>query len=419
VEKLMPAVGVYPEYIYQAKKYRSSEYAEGIRKALENRDVIRNILNEHRTSSLPASWWPITVFCSKCNRDTTAITSWDGEWGVSYECSSCGNSETVDLRYTSSVKLFWRVDWPMRWAYERVDFEPAGKDHHSEGGSFDTAKKIVRIVYDYEAPVSFQYDFIGIKGRGGKISSSTGEVVSLKDVLKVYEPEVVRYMFAGTRPNSEFVISFDLDVVKIYEDYDRCERIYYGRENVSEKRREKEKRVYELSSISGVQKEVPYQLPFRHLCNLMQIHEGDSETVLALVEKEVRKNGTAEHKRFMNSLDKLKVRAGCAWNWVSNFSPEDFQFRLVNGDVPIVPLEQNMLAAVKKLGKEFDERFDTLDERSLSELIYSTAQSSGIEPRDFFKAVYSVLIGKEKGPRLASFMLSIGREKVEKIFSRY
>ena len=419
VERLMPVVGIYPEYIYQSKKYRNSEYAEGIKKALKNREIIRNILNEHRTSPLSENWWPITVFCSKCNRDTTSVTDWDANWRVSYECSSCGNSETVDLRNTASVKLFWRVDWPMRWSYEKVDFEPAGKDHHSEGGSFDTAKKIVREIYDYEPPVTFQYDFIGIKGRGGKISSSTGEVVSLKDVLEVYQPEVVRYMFAGTRPNSEFVISFDLDVIKIYEDYDRCERIYYGLENVSEKRRNKEKRIYELSSVSGVQKNAPYQLPFRHLCNLMQIHEGDSAAVLAFVEEEAENKGKENHARFINSQDKLKVRAGCAWNWVRNFSPEDFQFRLVDKETPIVPLDKIMLGAVKKLAFEFERGFNSLDERALSELIYSTAQEAGVEPREFFKAVYKVLIGKEKGPRLASFMLSIGKEKTKKIFSRY
>ena len=66
----------------------------------------------------------------------------------------------------------------MRWSVEGVDFEPAGKDHHSEGGSFSTSKGIARKVYDHEPPVTFQYDFLSIKGRGGKISSSSGEVIS-------------------------------------------------------------------------------------------------------------------------------------------------------------------------------------------------------------------------------------------------
>ena len=419
IEKLMPAVGIYPEYIYQAERYRNSVYAEGIKKALVNKEIIRRILNEHRTQPLADNWWPVTVFCSSCNRDTTEITGWDGEYGISYTCTSCGNEETADLRRTSSVKLFWRVDWPMRWAFEKVDFEPAGKDHHSEGGSFDTARKIVRQVYGYEPPVTFQYDFIGIKGRGGKISSSTGEVVSLKDVLEVYQPEIVRYLFAGTRPNTEFVISFDLDVIKIYEDYDRCERIYYGLENVSEKRQEKERRIYELSSVSGVQTEAPYQLPFRHLCNLMQIHNGDSEKVLSLLKEEIKETCEDEYKRYVNSMKTLKIRAACAWNWITGFAPEDFQFRLVEENSPPVSLEENIISAVRQLAEEFNLKYDSLDERSLSGLIYSAAQDNNIEPRDFFKAVYRILIGKEKGPRLASFMLSIGREKVHSIFSRY
>lgn len=163
-----------------------------------------------------------------------------------------------------------------------VDFEPAGKDHHSEGGSFDTAEKIVREVYGGEAPVSFQYDFIRIKGRGGKISSSTGEVISLRDVLEIYPPEIVRFLFAGTRPNSEFAISFDLDVLKIYEDYDKCERVYFGVQQISEKKKAKERRIYELSQVDGIPSEMPYQVPLRHLCNLLQIHGGDTEAVIAL-----------------------------------------------------------------------------------------------------------------------------------------
>ena len=35
VETVLPLVGIVPEYLYQAKNYRSSKYAEGIRCALE------------------------------------------------------------------------------------------------------------------------------------------------------------------------------------------------------------------------------------------------------------------------------------------------------------------------------------------------------------------------------------------------
>ena len=37
VEKILPTVGVYPEYLYQAERYRTNKYATDIRTALEHR----------------------------------------------------------------------------------------------------------------------------------------------------------------------------------------------------------------------------------------------------------------------------------------------------------------------------------------------------------------------------------------------
>ena len=407
LEALLPVVGVEPEYIYQAARYRASKYARGIRTALEHRDTIRRLLNEHRTKPLPDDWWPVSVFSNFTDRDNTTVLGWDGEWGVTYRCEDTGKEETVDLRETSAVKLPWRIDWPMRWKEEGVDFEPAGKDHHSEGGSFDTAEKIVNEVYGGEAPVSFQYDFIRIKGRGGKISSSTGEVISLKDVLEIYTPEIVRYMFAGTRPNTEFAISFDLDVLKIYEDYDKCERIYFGVQQVNEKKKAKENRIYELSQINGIPSEMPYQVPLRHLCNLLQIHGGDIDAVIGLFDdiKEEQK-------------DRLKARAGCAWNWITRYSPEDFRFSLRSDSDPVPDLNKKELKALSLLSAEV-EKLSGHTERSLGEAIYSIAEESELEPKDLFTTVYKVLIGKEKGPRLAGFMMIVGKEKLQSILGRY
>lgn len=118
LESLLPVVGVNPEYIYQASRYRSSKYAEGIRTALEHRDTIRRLLNEHRTNPLPEDWWPVSVFSNFTDRDNTKVLGWDGEWGVTYRCEDTGKEETVDLRETSAVKLPWRIDWPMRWKEE-------------------------------------------------------------------------------------------------------------------------------------------------------------------------------------------------------------------------------------------------------------------------------------------------------------
>lgn len=410
LESQLHRVGIDPDYIYQASQYQKATYAEGIRTALAHRDTIRGILNQYRSEPLPEGWWPVTVFSGFTNRDTTTVLEWDGEWRLTYRCTETEKTETVDLRETGVVKLLWRIDWPMRWAHEQVDFEPAGKDHHSEGGSFDTAEQIVRAVYGHEPPVTFQYDFISIKGRGGKMSSSSGEVISLRDVLEVYQPEVLRYLFAGTKPNSEFAISFDLDVIKIYEDFDKCERIYFGREEVSEKRQEKERRIYELSQVTDVPASLPVQIPFRHLCNLLQIHAGNLEAALQAMPGYDQLDQDLRN-RAMN-------RARCAWNWIQTFAPEDFRFHLNGLDDPIPELSDDESRAIEELRLLVAGDLDSLSDRELQNAIYEIARKNGLEPKDFFQVLYQVLVGRDKGPRLGSFIHTIGADRFLEIVDR-
>jgi lysyl-tRNA synthetase, class I len=407
VETQLPRVGIHPEFLRQAERYRSSMYAEGIRRALEKREDLKRILDKYRDEDhkIQGEWWPISVFCDSCSRDTTDIDSWDGEWGVEYHCE-CGHREKVDLRTAKGVKLSWRVDWPMRWAREKVDFEPAGKDHHSQGGSFDTAKHVVEEVYGASPPVTFRYDFIGIKGTPGKMASSKGNVVDLPELLSVYEPWIARYLFAGTRPNTEFVISFDLDVIKIYEDYDKTERIYWGTEKAKDKETlSKERRIYELSQPDGVPSEMPFQMGFRHLCNLLQINAGDLGKTLAGID------GLKP-----SQAPRLRVRMECAWNWVKECAPDDFRFML-REDGSAAALNEREIAAVRDLRAELEK--GPADEKALAEAIFAIAQKNGMEPKAFFRVVYQALIRKDQGPRLAGFILAVGAKRILKILEAY
>ena len=416
VESVLPAVGVNPTFLYQAKNYQKGQYAEGMRKALLARDKIKTILNSFRDEAhrMEGEYWPVSVFCSKCSKDTTEIKSFDGEWGVRYVCE-CGNDETIDLRTTKIAKLGWRVDWPMRWEYEHVVFEPAGKDHHSKGGSFDTAEVVAKEVFNYPAPVSFSYDFIGLKGLPGKMSSSKGKVISLSDVLRYYQPEITRYLFAGTRPNTEFAISFDLDVIKTYEDYDKTERIAYGvQEAKNDDVLQQERRIYELSQVDAVTKgfafdrdAMPYQIPFRHLCNLLQINSGDIDATLdSLVDlKDFQRKG-------------LTTRAVCAWNWITECAPDEFIFSL-RKEGQIVSLAENEKKAVEKTALELLPVLDTIDEREISNKLYGIAESCGLESKALFVAIYKVLINKDQGPRLANFMKILGTERLKKLLKNF
>jgi lysyl-tRNA synthetase class 1 len=429
VETKLPLVGIHPEFLYQAERYRASLYAAEIRKALEHREVLKNILDKYRDEDhkIQGEWWPVSVFCDACNKDETEIDGWDGDWRLSWHCNSCGHKETADMRTAKGIKLGWRVDWPMRWAYEKVDFEPAGKDHHSQGGSFDTGRHVCKEVFDWEAPVSFRYDFIGIKGSSGKISSSTGVVVDLEDVLNVYTPELVRYLFAGTRPNTEFTISFDLDVIKIYEDYDKTERIAWKMEAAKDEAAyRRERRIYELSR-SGVSPDgktlplesltPPYQIPFRHLCNLIQIADGDIEKTLA--DLSARSPEAAPKDLKPEQLSALRARAVCAKYWVENCAPEEFRFRLRQAGEQAV-LDELELGALRLLRDDVVARIEIFaDDKACAGAIYDAAEKAGLEGKVLFHAAYQALIGKDQGPRLANFLRSIGKERLLGILNAY
>ncbi|GHV63132.1 lysine--tRNA ligase [Spirochaetia bacterium] len=427
VETMLPLVGIHPEYLYQAKRYRASTYAEGIRKALEHRETLKNILDKYRDEEhkIQGEWWPISVFCDQCSKDDTDIDCWDGEWGVTYHCNACGRKEAVDLRSAKGVKLGWRVDWPMRWEYEKVDFEPAGKDHHSQGGSFDTAKHVCKDVYGWDAPITFRYDFIGTKGTPGKMSSSSGNVIDLKDVLRVYTPELARYLFAGTRPNTEFTISFDLDVIKIYEDYDKTERIAWKIEAAKDEALyRRERRIYELSQLEGTPAVTlsgppPWQVPFRHLCNLIQIADGDIEKALAALQNAT---GSAQGGPTPEQFPPLRSRAICAKYWIDECAPDEFRFKLrpagTSGET--VMLSDAEKAAIRSLRDDVIALIENFtDDKGCAEAIYKVAEKCGLDGKALFRAAYQALIGKDQGPRLANFLRSISKERLMGILAAY
>lgn len=405
-EEQVSRVGINPEYIYQEQKYRNCDYTEGMKQALLNKDKIIEVLNEYRKEPLSDSWFPVRVFCDSCKKDTTVVTDYDGDLSLTYECE-CGHKETFDFSKKGIAKLVWRVDWPMRWDYEKVDFESGGKDHYAAGGSRETGEKIYSEIWNGKL-TGFMYDWISVKG-GLEFSSSKGIVVTLNDALEVYEPEIIRYLFAGTKPGSPFAVSFDLDVLKIYEDFDKCERIYYKAEETNDKNFEQQKRIYELSALDEdkISSELPIQPKIRHLTNLLQIHEMNEGKVYELYAAEVK-----------NEFDKnrLKTRINCAKNWILKYAPEDFKFSIndeLNSKLNISDEMKEIITLVR------DSLTDDIDSKELHEKFYAFCNEKEISIKDFFTTMYLILIGKQKGPMLANFILTIGVDRVRKILSLY
>lgn len=373
-EGSLSQVFIEPEFIYQNEMNKRSAYAELIKVALDKRLEIKGILDKFRKEPLGDDWYPIQIYCDSCKRDTTRITGVDG-YNVSYECE-CGNVETFDIREKGLVSIRWRVDWPLRWCFESVDFEPGGIDHSVYGGSFTTSKLISKEIFGFEPPIYQFYEWIGIKG-GDAFSSSTGNALSLGDVLDIYEPEVLRYLFVGTKPKSVFDISFDNDVISIYEKFDALEKKYFeGNCNP------KEKRMYEMSVVN-VPEKMPDRAGFKGLITLVQIGKVDD----------------------LNEFDSVRVEK--VRNWLEKYAGDDMKFEVQERvDFELTEDEKSALGELKKvLGED-------LSEKEMFDRFYEICERTGLSNTDFFDVCYRVIIGKSKGPRLVSLIKSIGEKKV-------
>lgn len=400
-------LGITPLYIYQNEAYRSCKYREGIKHALKHQSQIAAILNRSRTEPLPSNWSCLSVFCSECDRDTTEIKSFEEPSTVVYFCKACKKEGQTNLDQQEGVKLLWRVDWPMRWAHEKVDFEPGGKDHSSQGGSYDTGCEIIREIWKQEPPFYVQYDFVLAKGIGSKLSSSSGNLITLGEALEIYEPAIIRYLFASRKPNLDFSIAFDLDVMKAYDDFDRCERFAYGAETGEDKKVNYEKRIFDFSRVetTPLSPQMPTQYPFRHLCNVLQIQEGNLEKTKLFYQDQIR-----------NSVDEERFdrRAKRAWKWISEYAPAEFRFTLQVNPQTKTQFPKVMTELIQVLR----EGTHTASEEALANKTWEIMKANGIDGKIFFKDIYQVLVSKPNGPKLASFLLAIGPKRAAEILEK-
>ncbi len=408
-EKEISQLGIFPEYIRQNERYRRGDYAKGIRTALENQGKIVEILNRSRTEPLPLDWCCVSVFSKNTGKDTTTVTAFIPPSTIAYRCNETKAELTIDFEKEAGVKLLWRVDWPMRWAQEGVDFEPGGKDHSSQGGSFDTAKEIVKEVWKKEAPFYVQYDFVLAKGLGSKLSSSSGNLITLGEALEVYEPAVIRWLFASRKPNLDFSIAFDLDVMKAYDEFDRTERYAHGVEPGEDKKVTYEKRIYELSTVKPEPVKVgavmPAQFPFRHLCNLLQIHQGNLQKASHYYEARLKTN--EDRHRF-------EERAKRALTWIDKFAPDEFKFKVRTGTE--AKYQTKYPAVFTQVIELLDSgKLDKLTEDEVANQVYEVMKKNGLDAKTFFPEIYQGLIGKNQGPKLGSFLLAIGTKQAAEI----
>ncbi|MFI8213372.1 lysine--tRNA ligase [Streptomyces werraensis] len=441
-------LGVEFDGISQTQQYTSGVYREQILHAMRHRGDIDAILAQYRTKKAPAKkqqqkpvdeaeleaaegsgaaaeddgssgsagYFPYKPYCGNCEKDLTTVTSYDDDsTELTYSCTSCGFSETVRLNEFNRGKLVWKVDWPMRWAYEGVIFEPSGVDHSSPGSSFQVGGQIVGI-FGGKQPIGPMYAFVGISGMA-KMSSSKGGVPTPADALKIMEPQLLRWLYARRRPNQSFKVAFDQEIQRLYDEWDRLEaKVADGSALPADVAAHSRA----VRTASGELPRTPRPLPYRTLASVADITAGHEDQALRILSDLDPANPLA-------SLDEARPRYDKAEAWINTHVPADQ--RTIVRDEPDTELLKTLdEQARESLRLLLDGLADNWSLDGLTHLVYGVPKvqagfSADATPkelppeiktaqRSFFALLYQLLVSRDTGPRLPTLLLAVGQDRV-------
>ena len=400
----LKSVGIEMECIYQAKEYRSGRYAEKIKLAMDKRGEIFDIIDSFRTQDAEEgereNFYPISIYCDECGKETKDIISYDEVTGdIVYTCA-CGHKRTINVLTARNIKLQWKVDWPMRWQAENVIFESGGMDHSTANGSHDVAERISREIFGFEPPIYEPYNFIGIKGGGGKMSSSTGNVLTLTDLLKVYDKHLILWFYAKYKPMQNFSLAFDNDVIRYYSEFDR-----YVKMLAEQRIDEGNKQILEFTKVDESYLNYPN---FSYLATFLPIVNFNQEMLAKLMEKE---NTDTTTDYYAERLERAKY-------WVENYGKE-YQVNLLSEkNIEFYnTLSDEEKSWVKKTIELVNKDYATSDD--LMTDLYSVVKYLDLEPQElkktqkkYFEILYNLLLGSKQGPKLGIFLLAVEKSKL-------
>jgi lysyl-tRNA synthetase class 1 len=414
--------------VRQSERYPAGDYNAQVRRAMDARELIFDTLAAQQTSGRHEKpledrrreYFPFKPFCETCGRDDTQVTAWDGST-VTYRCRH-GHDGTMSLAdgMPISGKLVWKVDWPMRWAYEGVSFEPAGEDHHAPTGSFTVGSTLVREVFGGEPPHSAVYSFVSLAGMGGKMSGSAGAAPVPRTALQVLEPAIVRWLYIRRLPSQSFAI--DLTAKGVQKLYDEWDRFVAGAQAPDASAADAT--MYRLAVRSSAGKVVATRrrVSFRLLAAAADLTQGNREQIARIVAQHLDKPAPPADEL----LAELEPRLSCAIAYVELLPAEQRTTLRSAFDAPTWEgLDDATRKGVQTLARELGDAWSL---EGLTALVYAIPKLTLGLPRDappnpalkvaqrtFFKALYQLICASDTGPRLPTLMLSIGPERTREL----
>jgi lysyl-tRNA synthetase class 1 len=385
-----------------AEVYRKGLFNKEIRKILLNAKRIGKIVKEEVGQEKFLEALPYFVVCGNCGRiyTTNAYEFEPKKNKILYKCTGfrisgrnlegCGHKGEVDYR-TGEGKLSWKGEFAVRWKALDIRFEAFGKE---VADSVRVNDRICREILNWEPPVHAKYElFLNKSGR--RFSKSAGVVFTPQTWFKFGSPQSLMLLllkrFVGTR-------TLDVTDIPIYMDeLDGLEDIYFGKTNIENKRRlTKLRGLYKYCYAMKLPAEPTLHVPYNQLINLAKIAPKGTEE--KFITEKLQSQGYLQQNQ---TLDKsLKKRIEYALNWIKTFE---------GAKETVVSLTTEGRNSITELLKVL--RIEGEPEK-IQNAIFRIAKKNGLQPRAFFKIIYTILLGVPHGPILGQYITARGTQNV-------
>ncbi|MBU3260120.1 lysine--tRNA ligase [Roseovarius sp. PS-C2] len=387
LRRFLDTFGFDYEFISATEFYRSGRFDEVLLRAVERYDdlmavMLKSLREERRqTYSIflplhPETGRVLYVPMKEVNAKDGTIT-FDDEEGREWTLPVTGGN----------VKLQWKPDFGARWAALGVDFEMYGKDHSTNTPIYDRICQIL----GWKAPEHFTYELF-LDDTGQKISKSSGNGISIDEWLSYASTESLSY-FMYQKPKTAKRLYFDV-IPKAVDEYHQQLRAYPDQDIKAQLNNP----VYHIHN--GDVLESRMVVPFSMLLNLASVAGAeDKETLWGFIRRYAPEASPETHAD-------LDAAAGFAVRYYNDFVKPGKTYRAPTD------LEREALEELRDKLQAWD---GTADAEELQGLVFACGRERFDPMRDWFKALYEVLLGASQGPRFGGFIALYGVDETVRL----
>jgi len=398
-------VGIKYEFRRAIDTYKQGLLKDQIHTILQNSTKIGDKISELVGQEKYQKYLPYFPVCANCNRLYTAESTEYiiDEKKVKYRChdteigskiiKGCGHEGEADITKDLG-KLAWKVEFAARWTAFDIRFEAYGKD------IMDSVKVndwVADEILECPHPHHIKYEMFLDKG-GKKISKSLGNVITAQKWLEFGTPKsILLLLYKRITGARELGLE---DIPSLMSEYNELEDIYFGKIKIDNQAKvTKLNGLYEYVNLLNPPKQSSTHVNYRLLIELTKIFKENREE---RVMKKLLDYGAIKEENI--EIENLIKLAG-------NYSDEFDQQEKIE-----IELEDSTKKALKILVEALGADEEPED---IQNTIYQIAKSNNVQPKNFFKTLYQIILGTSRGPKIGPFILDIGRKQVAKTLSEY